>query len=55
MCRVVVLDMAPRYAALLAGITNTFLTLAAIVSPTAVGYIVTDHVSGDYSIWLNVQ
>ncbi|XP_065208294.1 vesicular glutamate transporter 3-like [Planococcus citri] len=47
--QVVALDMAPRFSALLSGITNSFLTMAAIVSPTVVGYIVTEHSAAQWN------
>lgn len=44
-----VLDLAPRYAAFMNSITNSFYTLGSILAPIGVGFIVTSHVS-DYLI-----
>ena len=40
------LDIAPRYASLLLGISNCAATLPGIFSPLLVGYITTNEVSG---------
>lgn len=39
------LDIAPQYASVLMGISNTFATIPGIVSPALTGYIVTNSVS----------
>ncbi|KAJ8960944.1 hypothetical protein NQ318_020244 [Aromia moschata] len=41
------LDIAPQYASILMGLTNTFATLPGIISPILTGYIVTDETSAD--------
>ena len=40
------LDIAPQFASILMGVSNTFATLPGIVSPLLTGAIVTDQVSG---------
>ncbi|XP_062301933.1 sialin [Osmerus eperlanus] len=37
------IDIAPRYAGVLLGITNTFGTIPGVVAPIAVGYLTKDH------------
>ena len=39
------LDIAPRYASLLLGITNCFATIPGILSPLVVGFVTTNEVS----------
>lgn len=38
--------MAPRYASLIRGISMTFSGIGDILSPTVMGYMVSNHVSG---------
>ncbi|XP_028820455.1 sialin-like [Denticeps clupeoides] len=45
------IDIAPRYAGFLLGITNTFGTIPGVLSPIAVGYLAKDH---SLSGWRNV-
>ncbi|XP_018578564.1 sialin-like, partial [Anoplophora glabripennis] len=41
------LDIAPKHASVLLGLSNTFATLPGIISPILTGYIVTDEKSAD--------
>ena len=43
--RVNYLDVAPQHASVLMGISNTFATLAGILTPLVTGFIVTTSVS----------
>ncbi|KAJ8384965.1 hypothetical protein AAFF_G00196310 [Aldrovandia affinis] len=45
------IDIAPRYAGVLLGITNTFGTIPGVVAPIAVGYLTKDH---SLAGWRNV-
>ena len=44
------LDIAPRYASLLLGISNCFATIPGIVSPLIVGFVNVNEVSGPLPI-----
>ncbi|XP_025085593.1 sialin-like isoform X1 [Pomacea canaliculata] len=43
-------DIAPRYAGIIFGISNTFATIPGFLAPTAIGYITSDQTQGQWQI-----